>query len=184
MHAKAQPPLIDEVNLTEDAIDEAIASVAAEGSPDLDRMVPVSLTTSRRGFLRGALAVAGGTAAAAALAACAPASGSAWSYAPLRTLTAAAEATEVAQAEGEAEAAVATTEPMTEETGSTEPLPDGWTEHDMAAREKVRRFVGNLAGPLGMSEYLGEPEQDPEFTMVEHGNQPLEPTRWTGRSTP
>lgn len=46
----------------------------------------------------------------------------------------------------------------------------------MAAREKVRRFVGNLAGPLGMAEYLGEPEQDPEFTLVQHGNQPLTPT--------
>ncbi len=151
--------------------------VAEEAAADPDRMVPVSLgVTTRRGFLRGALAVAGGTAAAAALAACAPASGSAWSYAPLRTLTAAAEGAEATAAEGEAEGAVASTEPMTEEEGSTEPLPEGWTEHDMAAREKVRRFVGNLAGTLGMSSYLGEPEQDPEFTLVEHGNQPLEPT--------
>ena len=46
----------------------------------------------------------------------------------------------------------------------------------MAAREKVRRFVGNLAGPLGLADFIGEPEQDPEFTMVDHGNQPLEPT--------
>ena len=95
MHAKAQPPLSDGVNPTEDAIDDAIASAAAEeAAADPNQMVPVSISTSRRGFLRGALAVAGGTAAAAALAACAPASGSAWSYAPLRTLTAAAEGAE------------------------------------------------------------------------------------------
>ena len=179
MDQKTLPPLSDQANHSEDAIDEAIASAAAEeGTADQDRMVPVALTTSRRGFLRGALAVAGGTAAAAALAACAPASGSAWSYAPLRTLTAAAEGTEEATAaEGEADGAVETTEPMTEEAAQpSEPLPEGWTEHDMAAREKVRRFVGNLAKPLGMDAYLGEPEQDPEFTLVEHGNQPLEPT--------
>jgi FtsP/CotA-like multicopper oxidase with cupredoxin domain len=54
-------------------------------------------------------------------------------------------------------------------------MPAGWTEHDMAAREKVRRFVGNLAGPLGLVPFIGEPTADPEFTMVPHGNQPLEP---------
>jgi FtsP/CotA-like multicopper oxidase with cupredoxin domain len=179
MHAKSDPPTTGQVRPSGDAIDQAIASAAsAEESTDLDRMVPVSLgTTSRRGFLRGALAVAGGTAAAAAIAACAPAAGSAWSYAPLRTLTAAA-ATPEAAAEGVEGATdpVETTEPMTEVSDIHEAIPEGWTEHDIAAREKVRRFVGNLAGPLGMSEWLGEPEQDPEFTLVEHGNQPLEPT--------
>ena len=141
--------------------------------------MPASLTvSSRRGFLRGALAVAGGTAAAAALAACAPATGSAWSYAPLRSLTAAAATSadaEIAEAGG-GEGATASTEPITAEQTATEPIPAGWTEHDMAAREKVRRFVGNLAGPLGMSAWLGEPEQDPEFTLVAHGNQPLAPS--------
>lgn len=178
MHAKMVPPASDQANPTDDAIDEAIASAAdvAEAA-DPDRMVPVALgATSRRGFLRGALAVAGGTAAVGLIAACAPASGSAWSYAPLRTLTAAAATPETAQAEGTEAEAVETTEPMTEEGVPAEPLPPGWTEHDMAAREKVRRFVGNLAGPLGMADYLGEPEQDPEFTLVEHGNQPLTPT--------
>ncbi|MFN8619518.1 MAG: multicopper oxidase domain-containing protein [Chloroflexota bacterium] len=58
---------------------------------------------------------------------------------------------------------------------SGEPIPDGWTEHDVAAREKVRRFVGNLAKPLGMSDFVGEPVEDPEFTKLIFGNQPLEP---------
>jgi FtsP/CotA-like multicopper oxidase with cupredoxin domain len=143
-----------------------------------DVMVPTSLTVaSRRGFLRGALAVAGGTAAAAALAACAPATGAAWSYAPLRTLTAAAGSSpDPSQAPAGATAApVVTTEPMTS-PGPAEPIPLGWTEHDMAAREKVRRFVGNLAAPLGLAPFIGEPTADPEFTMVQHGNQPVEPT--------
>jgi len=177
MDAKTVLQVAQPTNSGDDAIETTIAE---EVATDPDRMVPVALAgTSRRGFLRGALAVAGGTAAAAAIAACAPASGSAWSYAPLRTLTAAAaspeaEVAEVVAAEGGE--AVETTEPMTEEQVSSEPLPEGWTEHDMAAREKIRRYVGNLAGPLGMSAYLGEPEQDPEFTLVQHGNQPLEPT--------
>jgi manganese oxidase len=185
MDAKTVPPASDQAKPDHDPLDDAIAAAAAdEALADPDRMVPVALTaTSRRGFLRGALAVAGGTAAAAAIAACAPASGSAWSYAPLRTLTAAAATPEATAAEEvpaedpPAEgAAVETTEPLTEGNATSEPLPEGWSEHDMAAREKVRRFVGNLAAPLGMSAYLGEPEQDPEFMLVEHGNQPLEPT--------
>jgi FtsP/CotA-like multicopper oxidase with cupredoxin domain len=139
-------------------------------------LVPASLgVSSRRGFLRGALAVAGGTAAAAALAACTPATGSAWSYAPLRTLTAAAGGSDPTPGPAPASAVpVMTTEPMTQPADS-EPLPAGWTEHDAAAREKVRRFVGNLAGPLGLTPFIGEPTADPEFTMVAHGNQPLEP---------
>lgn len=180
----------DQPGFDESAIDEAIARVAegagasVEDTANVDgtaSMVPVALgATTRRGFLRGALAVAGGTAAAAALAACAPAAGGAWSYAPLRTLTAAATpavtpVVSPAPTLG-AEAATQTTEPITETAGVVEPIPAGWTEHDMAAREKVRRFVGNLSDDLDMDAYLGIPEQDPEFMLVDHGNQPLEAT--------
>lgn len=157
------------------AVADAPAEAAAAAPPDV--MVPASLAVaSRRGFLRGALTVAGGTAAAAALAACAPATGSAWSYAPLRTLTAAAAGSpDPSTAPAASAAPVVTTEPLTS-PAPAEPIPPGWTEHDVAAREKVRRFVGNLAAPLGLAEFIGEPTTDPEFTMVEHGNQPLEPT--------
>lgn len=181
MRAKTALPTSDQARSSDAVVaarDTAVERTVPPAGPDV--LVPASLlVSSRRGFLRGALAVAGGTAAAAALAACTPATGSAWSYAPLRTLTAAAAATaapETSQTEGSVSAAVGTTEPITEGQTAAEPIPAGWTEHDMAAREKVRRFVGNLAGPLGMSAYLGEPEQDPEFTLVEHGNQPLAPT--------
>jgi FtsP/CotA-like multicopper oxidase with cupredoxin domain len=174
MSTQAQPEL-----RVEDAPTPA-ATTSAHAGADAGILVPASLTVqSRRGFLRGALAVAGGTAAAAALAACTPAAGSAWSYAPLRSLTAAAAGSpdaEAAASPAASPAAAGSTAPLTDAAAAVEPIPAGWTEHDMAAREKVRRFVGNLAGPLGLAPFIGEPEQDPEFTMVEHGNQPLEPT--------
>jgi len=179
MHAKTAPQSSDQAPPSDDPIDAAIAEVTeSDKAADPEILVPASLTvSSRRGFLRGALAVAGGTAAAAALAACAPAAGSAWSYAPLRSLTAAAAATGDPEAAAESgETPTETTEPITESGDIHEAIPEGWTEHDMAAREKVRRFVGNLAVPLGMDGWLGEPDYDPEFTQVEHGNQPLEPT--------
>jgi FtsP/CotA-like multicopper oxidase with cupredoxin domain len=177
---RAQPVLPAADPLKPDDARSAVAPTAPAPAPSSDAgvLVPTSLkVASRRGFLRGALAVAGGTAAAATLAACAPAAGSAWSYAPLRSLTAAA-ASEPVAAEGSpsGEPAVDATEPITTETPVSEPIPVGWTEHDMAAREKVRRFVGNLAGPLGLVPFIGEPTADPEFTLVAHGNQPLEPS--------
>jgi FtsP/CotA-like multicopper oxidase with cupredoxin domain len=66
-------------------------------------------------------------------------------------------------------------------SGSPSPtLPAGWTDHDLAAQIKVRRFVGNLAGDLGISDLLdnvlGPNAEPPEFTKVPYGNQPLEPT--------
>jgi FtsP/CotA-like multicopper oxidase with cupredoxin domain len=141
--------------------------------------VPATLlVSSRRGFLRGALVVAGG-AVAATVAACAPAAGSAWSYAPVRSVTPPATdpAPEPSMAAAHATEAAAAS-PMAAQTAvaSSEPLPPGWSEHDLAAREKVRRFVGNLAGPLGLAAVIGEPTADPEFTTLPHGNQPLEPT--------
>jgi FtsP/CotA-like multicopper oxidase with cupredoxin domain len=179
MRADTVVPASDHVHPTADAPETGPhAEEAPAPLPDAGILVPTSLTvSSRRGFLRGALAVAGGTAAAAALAACTPAAGSAWSYAPLRSLTAAAGASEPVAAEGSpsGEPPTGTTEPITSQPPASEPIPAGWTEHDMAAREKVRRFVGNLAGPLGLVPFIGEPTADPEFTMVPHGNQPLEP---------
>jgi FtsP/CotA-like multicopper oxidase with cupredoxin domain len=175
MDAQVTPPPSDQAPRNDDAIDGPVAAAAgSEGPADPDQMVPVALgTTTRRSFLRGALAVAGGTAAAAAIAACAPATGSAWSYAPLRTLTAAAATPDAPAEEG---AATGTTEPITQEQGSSEPIPAGWSEHDMAAREKVRRFVGDLAPTLGMDGYLGSPTQKPEYQLVQHGNVALTPT--------
>jgi manganese oxidase len=116
----------------------------------------------RRTFLKGA-AIAAGGAMAATVAACAPAIGtSKWNQAPLRTAGVSDAGMQHAQTAAGASPVV-----------GGEPIPEGWTEHDMAARERVRRFVGNLAGPLGLAPFIGEPTDDPEFTKVAHGNQPL-----------
>jgi FtsP/CotA-like multicopper oxidase with cupredoxin domain len=59
-------------------------------------------------------------------------------------------------------------------------LPAGWSDHDLAAQIKIRRFVGKLAGPLGLGPFLdeplGPPTDDPESAKVPFGNQPLDPT--------
>jgi FtsP/CotA-like multicopper oxidase with cupredoxin domain len=107
---------------------------------------------------------------AATVAACGPAVGSTWRYAPLAS---ARQAT--AESPGGMDHPTAGPE-MTGGAPSGEPIPPGWTEHDMAARMKVRRFVGNLAGPLGLTAFIGEPTEDPEYTKVPHGNQLLEPS--------
>ena len=65
---------------------------------------------------------------------------------------------------------------------SGEPIPEGWTEHDMAAREKVRRFVGNLAAPARPGRRSSASRRTPpEFTKV-----PTATSRssrpWTGTS--
>ena len=91
---------------------------------------------------------------------------------------------------GEPDADAARPPPTPEPSASVAPspsaspipnLPAGWTEHDLNGQIKVRRFVGNLAGPLGMSPFLdnvlGPNTDDPEFTMVPQGNQPLDPVR-------
>jgi FtsP/CotA-like multicopper oxidase with cupredoxin domain len=128
---------------------------------------------TRRGFLRAA-GVVGIAGVAATVAACQPTAAPSWSFGPAPSPT-----------------PTPTPPPATPEpSGSVAPspssspianLPAGWTEHDVNGQIKVRRFVGNLAGPLGMSPFLdnvlGPNLDDPEFTMVPQGNQPLQPTR-------
>ncbi|HET7702510.1 MAG TPA: multicopper oxidase domain-containing protein [Candidatus Limnocylindrales bacterium] len=102
---------------------------------------------SRRGFLRGA-ALTGGGLLAAGLAACAPtAVAPNWSYPP---------------PVGGAPAGSAGPSPMPTMSGMpmpsasapagsqvpSGPVPAGWTEHDIAARKVVRRYLGNLAPAL------------------------------------
>lgn len=145
------------------------AAPAAESDP----MVPTAiLVSSRRGFLRGVLLATGG-AVAASVAALPTAAGSAWSYVPRGALTAPSV---VPTGPGGGHPVPAATEVEGHADDPGESLPPGLDEHDAAAREKVRRFVGNLAGPLGLAPFIGEPTGDPEFTLLPHGNQPLVPT--------
>lgn len=96
---------------------------------------------SRRGFLRGA-AIAGGGLVAATVAACAPApSAVRWTYGP--AATAAAGASTPPTTAAPSATATATASPAA--TPLPSGIPAGWTEHDIAARTVVRRYVGNLA---------------------------------------
>jgi FtsP/CotA-like multicopper oxidase with cupredoxin domain len=149
-------------------------------SPGAWRLIDPSL--SRRRFLRGA-AVAGGGIVAATVAACTPSGGPAWTLGPTFDPTAASPSPSPgASASPAPSGSVApSASPSAAPSASPSPsLPAGWSDHDLNAQVKVRRFVGNLAGPLGLSEFLDDPlgpsDDDPEFTQVEHGNVALEPT--------
>jgi FtsP/CotA-like multicopper oxidase with cupredoxin domain len=142
---------------------------------------PTSSPLTRRTFLRGA-AVAGAATVAATVAACAPAGAPSWTFGPTFDPNAGAS-----PSPSPAGSAAPSAAPSASAAASAAPspspavtLPAGWSDHDLKAQEKVRRFVGNLSGPLGLSAFLddplGPPTEDPEFTKVPHGNQPLEPT--------
>ncbi len=156
-----------------EAADDRASQVAA---PPSGLVVPSDGTLSRRGFL-GVAAAAGGGIVAATVAACAPATGAGWTFGPTFVPGAAASPTPAPSADASA-APSAAPSPSPSPSGPT--LPTGWTDHDLRAQERVRRFVGNLAGPLGMGGFLDDPlgpsTEDPEFTKVPQGNQPIEPT--------
>ncbi|HEX4897885.1 MAG TPA: multicopper oxidase domain-containing protein [Candidatus Limnocylindrales bacterium] len=98
---------------------------------------------SRRALLRGA-ALAGGGIVAASLAACAPGTTlPTWSYSPVATPGAGGSPGPGTPAPTPAGSAAPT--PAATGGGS---LPPGWTSHDIAARNVIRRYVGNLAPAL------------------------------------
>jgi hypothetical protein len=108
---------------------------------------------SRRRFLRNAALTGGGLVAAAGLAACAPAAGQAWTFGPaLAAGSAAPSAGSTAAAATATAAASMSMEPAASPSAapaaSGAALPPGWTEHDIAARKKVQRYIGNLAPAL------------------------------------
>jgi len=138
---------------------------------------PLADGWSRRSFLRGA-AVAGGGLVAAGIAACTPGGAATWTFGPQMTAhpeaaspsagaagpppsagstmdhsspgvpaSAGASASAVATASATASAsALASGSALP--SASTGPIPAGWTEHDIAARNAIRRYIGNLAPAL------------------------------------
>ena len=124
--------------------------------PDL-----VDPSLSRRGFLRGA-ALAGGGLVAVSLAACSPVAKAGWTYGPSSAPSAAAAASTVASAAPAASATAAavassghsmepSVAPSASAAASASPIanmPTGWTAHDVAARDKVRRYLGDLVKAL------------------------------------
>ncbi|MGE5155884.1 MAG: multicopper oxidase family protein [Betaproteobacteria bacterium] len=108
---------------------------------------------SRRRFLRNAALTGGGLVAAAGLAACAPAAGQAWTFGPaLAGGSAAPSAGSTAAAATASAAASMSMPPAPSPSASAAPsgaiIPPGWTQHDIAARNKIQRYLGNLAPAL------------------------------------
>lgn len=135
---------------------------------------------SRRGFLRTA-GVVGLTGAAATLAACQSALNPQWSFGPAGS-PGAIPATPPAPSASAAPSPSAPASPVASASASAVPsasapasIPAGWTAHDVAAREVVRRYVGNLAPALKdiygdavagqLGEILGVADGYPQLTQ-------------------
>jgi FtsP/CotA-like multicopper oxidase with cupredoxin domain len=114
----------------------------------------VDSALSRRRFLRNAAFTGGGLVAAAGLAACAPATtGAGWTFGPSLAPGGAASSpnTGASPSAGASDHAGQSTSPAPPAGGSSAPtgtLPAGWTEHDVTARDGIRRYIGNLAPAL------------------------------------
>ena len=114
---------------------------------------------SRRRFLRTAALTGGGLVAAAGLAACAPAGAPTWSFGPnlaagsvapgaTASAVASAAATAVPGASMDMSGSPAPGASASASALPAGPLPAGWGEHDIAARDVIRRYLGNLAPAL------------------------------------
>jgi hypothetical protein len=109
---------------------------------------------SRRGFLRAA-GVVGLTGVAASVAACQAAATPAWSFGAPATPGAATPVPSTAPSAAPSAAASAAPSAAASVAPSVAPspsapanIPQGWTIHDVAARDKVRRYLGNLVKAL------------------------------------
>ena len=160
---------------------EPTVPLPSDASPVEPAQDPVGAaidSLSRRGFLRVA-GLAGGGIVAASVAACAPGAAPQWSFGAPATPGAATEPPTTAPSASASVAPSGSVAPSASASPSPS-LPAGWTDHDLAAQVKVRRFVGNLSDTLGISDLLdnvlGPNKEPPEFTKVPYGNQPLEPT--------
>ena len=135
---------------------------------------------TRRGFLRAA-GVTGLAGVAATVAACQAAGAPSWSFgpapsggAPSAAASASAAASVAPTAAASASAAASPSVAPSASASANPDIPAGWTEHDVAARNVVRRYVGNLApaletiyGPEVAAAYadiLGVEDNYPELT--------------------
>ena len=141
--------------------------------------VIVDPNLSRRRFLRGA-AITGGGIVAVTIAACAPATtGAGWTFGPPLSAAASAAASGAPSSSAVAVASATPAHSMGPVTSSSAapsgPMPAGWTEHDIKARNVVRRYIGNLAPALKdiypaavftkLADILGVEDGYPELTQ-------------------
>jgi manganese oxidase len=107
------------------------------------RSLQIPDALSRRGFLRAAAVVTGG----GLVAACAPAAaGPGWTFGPPAPSAPPAPTADPTAVPSPTH--VHSPSPSPVPTGSNGQLPTGWSDHDVKAREVVRRYLGNLVGAL------------------------------------
>ena len=164
----------------------------------------IDAAVTRRGFLRGA-ALAGTGLVAATVAACSPGASQAWEYATSRPLPSGSPAPAGSAAPAASAGASAAPSPSAGMNMSPPPaasaapssspaanIPPGWSEHDINARQVVRRYLGKiapalkgvygdaafakLADILGAGENYPELTALPEFAQVTQGNEEIKPT--------
>ena len=119
-----------------------------QGDLPLPLLEDPSLT--RRRFLRGAALAGGGLIAAAGVAACAPAASQAgWTFGPEGLASAApGAASPPPAASPDAGHSMAPSAAPSASSAPGGPIPTGWTQHDVDARDIVRRYLGNLTPAL------------------------------------
>jgi FtsP/CotA-like multicopper oxidase with cupredoxin domain len=146
-------------------------------TPDHIESAPLSGATtadppavSRRGFLHGA-AVAGGGLVAMSMVACAPASSRpAWSYGPSSAPGASTGASAPSAAPSMDHGASANPSGSPAPGASGTPpgaIPAGWSEHDVAAKTKVDRFLAAEYDELPAPNALLEPTLDGDVKVFE-----------------
>jgi len=157
----------------------------------------IDAAVTRRGFLRGA-ALAGTGLVAATVAACTPGASQAWEYATSRPLPSGSPAPAASAAASAAPSPSAgmnmSPTPAPSAAPSSSPaanMPPGWSEHDINARQVVRRYLGKiapalkgvygdaafakLADILAAGENYPELAAVPEFAQVTQGNEEIKP---------
>jgi hypothetical protein len=159
----------------------------------------IDAAVTRRGFLRGA-ALAGTGLVAVTVAACAPGTAQVWKYAAPAPVPGGSPAPAASAAVSPA--ASPSPAPSTSTTPSAAPtvapsaspaanIPAGWSEHDINARQVVRRYLGKiapalkgvygdaafakLADILAAGENYPELAAVPEFAQVPQGNEQVAP---------
>jgi FtsP/CotA-like multicopper oxidase with cupredoxin domain len=162
-----------------------------------DQVAASSNPLTRRGFLRVA-GLTGGGLMAASLAACQTTTAPAWRFGAAATPAAATAVPSAPAPSAPAPSVPAASAPAASPTASPNPnLPAGWTEHDLAARTVVRRYLGNLVPALKgiygdaafakLADILGAAESYPELALkpafvqvpnlvLADATQPLKPT--------
>src|SRR5512140_1654087 len=142
----------------------------------------IDAAVTRRGFLRGA-ALAGTGLVAATVAACAPAAGQAWQYATSRPLASGSPGPVASAAASAAASPSASMSMPPTAAPSAAPsasaianIPPGWSEHDINARQVIRRYLGKIAPALKgvygdaafakLADMLAASENYPELTAI------------------